>query len=214
MPLTHNAAIDQLLMPALFVFLLIGGIAGVALGIALVLWRGRTVRALGALNHWVSAQPPMALLDRPHTIEPTIHRYRRWFAAVFIVGALFSLVMLFARLSVAGVIALLGANSHSPVAAWLVESLGWMLFVGSLLALAIGAILAFFPHWLAALEARANRWYSSPRAIQGADRMLLPLDRWVENSPRTAGAIIATAALALAVNSAIVLVHRWTHLAS
>ena len=212
MPLTHNTVIDQLLMPALFVFLLVAGIAGTALGFALIVSRGRVVRRLGALNHWVSGSLPLAPLETPHAIEPTIHKYRRWFGAVFIVGATFSLVMLFARLSVAGVITLLGANSSSPIATWLVESLGWMLLVGSVLALAIGIILGFFPRLLTALEARANRWYSSRRAIEGGDRMVLSLDKWVESSPRTAGWIIATAALALAVNSAIVLGHRWTHL--
>jgi hypothetical protein len=212
MPLTHNTVIDQLLMPALFVFLLVAGIAGVALGFALIVSRGRVVPALGALNHWVSGSRPLAALEMPHTIEPTIHRYRRWFGAVFIIAAAFSLIMLFARLSVAGVITLLGASSRSPIAAWLVESLGWMLLVGSVLALAIGILLGFFPQLLATLEAHANRWYSSRGAIDGADRMVLSLDKWAESSPRTAGWVIATAALALAVNSAIVLGHRWTHL--
>lgn len=212
MPLTHNTVIDQLLMPALFVFLLVAGIAGTALGFALIVSRGRVVRRLGALNHWVSGSLPLAPLETPHAIEPTIYKYRRWFGGVFIVGATFSLVMLFARLSVAGVITLLGANSSSPIATWLVESLGWMLLVGSVLALAIGIILGFFPRLLTAFEARANRWYSTRRAIESGDRMVLSLDKWVESSPRTAGWIIATAALALVVNSAIVLGHRWTHL--
>ena len=212
MPLTHNIVIDQLLMPALFVFLLVAGIAGAALGLALIASRGRVVRRLGALNYWISGSRPLAPLETPLTIEPTVHKHRRWFGAVFIVGAAFSLIMLFARLSVAGVISLMGANSRSLIVAWLVESLGWMLFVGSLLALAIGIILGFFPRLLMALEARANRWYSSRHAAAGADRMVLSLDRWVESSPRTAGWLILTAALALGVNSAIVLAHPWTHL--
>jgi hypothetical protein len=85
-----------------------------------------------------------------------------------------------------------------------------MLMAGSVLAIAIGVILGFFPRLLAALELRANHWYSSRQAGRGADKMVLTLDRWVEASPRTAGWLIATAALALACNSAIVLMgQRW-----
>jgi hypothetical protein len=209
MLLTHNALIDQLLIPALFTFFLIAGIAGIALGAALIIIRGRVVRVLGPMNRWVSGRKTLVPLEAIHSIEPTVYKHRRWFSAVFIVGAALSMIMLFARLSVAGVISLLGANSFSPVAAWLVESLGWMLLVGSVLAITIGIFLGFFPQLLASLEARANRWYSSNRAAGRADDMVFTLDRWVDSSPRVAGCIIGTAALALTVNSAIVLLaHR------
>jgi hypothetical protein len=207
--LTHNVLIDQLLIPTLFVFFLIAGIAGAALGAALIVFRGRAFHMLGPMNRWVSARETLASLETVHNVDPTIYKYRRWFSAFFIVGAAFSMIMLLARFSVASVVAFLGANSSSIFARWLVESLGWMLFVGSALAMAIGVILGFFPRLLATLEAYANHWYSSRRAGRGVDQMFFTLDRWVESSPRTAGWIIATAALALAANSAVVLIgHR------
>ena len=206
MPLTQNVLIDQLLVPALFAFFLIAGIAGTALGVALVVFRGRALQVIIPMNRWVSARKTLAPLDALHNIDPIVYKYRRWFSAVFIVGAAFSMIMLVAKVDVAAVVALLGASRFSFVGPWLVESLGWMLLLGSVLAIAIGIILGFFPHVLGSLETRANHWYSSRRIGKGGDEMVLTLDRWVEYSPRTAGWIISIAALIVAVNSAVVLI--------
>jgi hypothetical protein len=207
MVLSHNAAIDQLLIPAVFVFFLIAGVAGIVLGISLIVFRGRVLRSIGPLNRWVSGRKTLAPLETFHHIDPTVYRHRRWFSAAFIVGAAFSMIMILTRLDVASVEFLLGGR-FSVVGSWLVESLEWMLLLGCVLAIAIGIILGFFPHVLGALETRANRWYSSVRIGRGADEMVLTLDRWVEYSPRTAGWIIAIAALIVAVNSAVVLMGR------
>jgi len=208
MLLTHKAVIDQLLIPALFVFFLIAGVAGTALGVALIVFRGRVFHVLGPMNRWVSARKTLAPLDSVHNVDPTVYKYRRWFSAVFIVGAAFSMIMIVTKLDVATVVTLLGASRLSFVAPWLVASVGWMLLVGSALAIAVGVVLGFFPRALGALETRANRWYSSRQIGKGADDMYLTLDKWVEYSPRTAGWIISIAALIVAVNSAVVLLGR------
>jgi hypothetical protein len=206
MPLTHNALIDQLLIPALFLFLLVAGIAGAALGAALIVFRGRVLHLFGPMNRWVSARRTLAPLETVHNVDPAVYRYRRWFSAVFIVGAAFSMIMLIGKLDVAAVVSLFGGHRFSFVGPWLVESLEWTLLLGSVLAIVVGVILGFFPRMLGVLEMRANRWYSPRRIGKGADEMVLTLDRWVEYSPRIAGWIISVAAVIVAVNSAVVLI--------
>ena len=208
MPLTHNVLVDQLLIPALFVFFLIAGLAGTALGVGLIVFRGRILRVFGPMNHWVSGRKTLASLETVHSVDPTVYKYRRWFSAAFIVGASFSMVMMVVKLDVATVVSLLGASRFSFIGPWLVESLGWMLLLGSASAIVIGVILGFYPRVLGALELRANHWYSSRQIGKGADEMVLTLDKWVEYSPRTAGWIISIAALIVAVNSAVVLIGR------
>ena len=205
MPLTHNVAIDQLLIPALFVFFLLAGIAGTALGVALVVFRGRVLQLIVPMNRWVSGRKTLAPLEAFHNVDPSVYKYRRWFSAVFIVGAAFSMVMIVVKLDVATVVSLLGASRFSFIGPWLVESLGWMLLLGSASAIVVGLILGFFPRMLGALETRANHWYSPRQIGKGADEVILTLDKWVEYSPRTAGWIISIAALIVAVNSAVVL---------
>ena len=218
MPLTHNVLIDQLLVPALFAFFLVAGLAGAALGVAMIVFRDRAFRFFAPMNRWVSARKTLAPLDTLYNIDPTVHKYRRWFGAVFIVGGAFTIfivsgaftmIMLVARLDVARVVSLLGGSGSSFVLGWLVESLGWMLMVGSALAIAIGIILGFFPQVLGALEMRANRWVSSRQIAKGADEMHVPFDRWLESYPRAAGWLLAAAALFLTVSSiTVLLVHR------
>ena len=205
---THNALVDQLLVPALFLFLLVAGLAGVALGAALILFRGRILRILGPMNRWVSGRKPLAALEAQYNIDSTVYKYRRLFSAVFILGAVFSLIVVFARLSFDSVVSMLGSTRFSAVIPWLVQGLAWMLLTGCLLAIGIGVILGFFPRALARIEAWTNRWYATRPLGSGADRMFFMVDDWVESSPRAAGWIIAIAALALAVSSAIVLLAR------
>ena len=178
MPLTHNVLVDQVLIPALFLFFLIASIAGTVLGIALIVFRGRVLQLIVPMNRWVSGRKPMATLEAMHDIDPTVYKFRRWFSAFFIVGAAFSMIMLVAKVDVASVVSLLGASRLSFAGAWLVESVGWMLLLGSASAIAIGVILGFFPRVLGAIESRANLWYSSRQIGKGADDMRLPLDKW------------------------------------
>ena len=208
MPLTQNYLIDHLLVPAAFLFFLVAGIAGAALGAALIVFRGRISGLFRPMNRWVSVRKSLAPLERPHNIAPTVYKYRRGFSAAFIIGAAFSIVMLVAKVDVRAVVSLLGADPHSFVGPWIAQSLCWLMIGGSVLAIVIGIILGFFPRVLAAIEMRANRWYSPRRIGKGADVMYLTLDRWVEYSPRTAGWIIAIAALVVAFNSAFVLFGR------
>jgi hypothetical protein len=147
-------------------------------------------------------------MEARHEIEPFVHKYRRWFGAIFIVGGLFSIFMLAVKVDAAAVASIFGAGRLSVIGTWVTQSLATVLMVGSALAIAIGIVLGFFPRALAALERFANCWYSSRQFAKGADDMHEPLDRWFQSSPRTAGWILAAAALILSVNSAIVLLGR------
>ena len=209
MPLFNNFLVDQLLVPVIFLFFLVSGIFGVALGIGLVIFRGRAFRIFAPMNRWVSARKNLERLEVGHEIEPFVHKYRHWFSALFIIGGTFSIFMLVVKVDAAAVASVFGAGRFSVIVPWIIQSFTALLIGGALLAIAIGIILGFFPRALGALEMRANRWVSSRQFVKGADAMHVPLDRWVETSPRAAGWIVAVAALFLSINSAIVLLgHR------
>ncbi|MBI3527908.1 MAG: hypothetical protein HY067_08055 [Betaproteobacteria bacterium] len=209
MPLLNNYLVDQLLVPVVFLFFLVSGIFGVGMGIGLIVFRVRVFRLFGPMNRWVSARKKLEPMEARHEIEPFVYKYRRWFGALFIIGGTFSIVMLVVKVDAAAVASVFGARRFSVIGHWGIQSLATLLIVGSVLAIAIGIILGFFPRALGALEMRANRWYSSRQIAKGADKMHVPLDRWFESSPRTAGWILAVAALILSINSAIVLLgHR------
>ena len=72
------------------------------------------------------------------------------------------------------------------------------------MAVVTGLMLAFSADALRALEARANRWFSSRQFVKGADTMHLTLDQWVETHPRTAGWMIAAGSAIVLIASIIV----------
>ena len=209
MPLLNNYVFDQILIPVIFVFFLVSGIAGLALGLGLAVFRTRIFRLFKPMNRWVSARIPLGPMEMQHTVEPFVYRYRRWFSALFIVGGLFSILMLVAKAPATTVGSLFGSGRMSDLESLTVHILGAFLVVGSIVAIVTGSLLGFFPDKLRALEKRSNRWVSSRQMVRGADDVHLPLDRWFESSPRLAGCILAVAALILTINSTFVLF--WRH---
>lgn len=209
MLLNQNPLIFELLVRALFIFFFVAGIAGAALGFSLILSPGRVFQLLSPMNRWVSGSKALAPLEVVHNIDPMVYKYRRWFSAAFIVGSAFSMFMIVAKLDVGVVLSVIGASRHSFIGPWLLQSLKWLMIAGSVLAMVIGIILGFFPQALGALEKRANKWYAPRRLGQGADKMHLLIDRWVQSSPKTAGWIISIGALIVVVNSAVVLLGRY-----
>lgn len=208
MPLLHDYLFDQLLVPALFIFFLIAALFGLAFGVGLIVFRTRAFQSLGPMDRWVSARRSLEPFETRREIEPFVYQHRRWFSAVFIVGGLFSGLMLSGKVSGLAVARLLGGGEPHLLSAWVVESVGVLIIAGSMLAVVIGVLLGFFPPQLRALESRANRWVSSRKLAKGADQVHLPLDRWFHDSPRAAGCLLAMAALFLAFNSTVALLTR------
>jgi hypothetical protein len=208
MPLLNNYLFDHLLVPVVFLFFLVSGIFGVGLGIGLVVFRGRVFHLFRPMNRWVSARKGLEPMEARHEIEPFVNKYRRWFSALFIIGGAFSLFMLVAKVHTSAVAPVFRAGRFSLFGPLIIQSLGALLILGSVLSIAIGILLGFFPRALAALEMRTNHWYSSGPMPKVADEMHLPLDRWFESSPRAAGCILAVAALILTIISVLVLLGR------
>lgn len=205
MPLYDNYVLEEILIPAVFLFFLVAGIFGIGFGLGLAVFQSRLLRLFSPMNRWVSARQRFAGLDTQRDMEPFFHRHRRVFAAVFILGGLFSIVMLAVIVDADDVATAFGVGQLSFVGLWAIRSTTTLLVIGSLVAMAVGVILAFFPRLLGRLEAGSNRWISSRQMIKGADEMHLPLDRWFAASPRIFGIVLALAALVLAAIAAVFL---------
>jgi hypothetical protein len=91
------------------------------------------------------------------------------------------------------------------------QTVKWVLIVGSALAVVVAVLILFFPGRLTALEAGLNRWYSTRHVLPPAgETMRFPLDAMVESRPRAAGWIIAAASLLVAAAMAVLLAARFT----
>ena len=202
MNFTNNAFVLQVLVPSAVMFFLFWSLAGAAIGLGLVFASAATLRVFRAMNRYVSTRLGLKPLATAHDVGPGVRRHRRLIGALFVLGAGYSVLALCAWYDNAAIVYGLGLRYPREFVAVVVESVRWSLIVFSLLAIAVGVLLAFFPAALTRIEAHANSWYSVRRLTLGADTMQLSLDRLVEAYPRTSGAILVVAALYVAANAA------------
>ncbi len=203
MPQGYDNAVHQLLIPAIVMFFLVGGLVGAAIGAGLIVCSAKMFRLFTVLNHYVSTRHGWKPLSMPHDIEQGVRNHRRLIGAVFVLGAAFSIYGLVAWFDGSVSVPALGLRNPRPIVAVMLESVRWSLLVFNVFALVIGVMLCHFPNAWGRFEARANRWYSVRKFTYGADTMHLTFDKWVEAYPRATGSIVVVAALYLAANAAI-----------
>lgn len=209
--MTALRVIDQLVIPTLVLFLLVGSLGATLLGLALLLRSAAALRFIARMNRWVSTRRALRPLEIPRTIEAlSAARRRPWLGALVAIGAAAALYLLLTRMDS------LGSRSASALELkrWLsvtlpLLTLKWFLVAGSAFSIVAGVMIAAFPRAWSALEQRMNRWYSTRRMLPaGSDDMRMPLEALVEAHPRAAGALITVASLIVAMAMAALLALR------
>lgn len=208
--MTVLGLIERVLVPTLVIFLLIGGAASALLGFALVFRTDKALAFMRSMNRWVSTRRALRQAEIPRTVGTSSRAGRVLLALFLLLGGLFALYFLLLRLEIPRAAAILGVNLQR----WFItgvalQTMKWLLVAGSVLAIVVAVLILFFPSRLAALEARANKWYSTRNILPPTgERMRFPLELMVEASPRTAGWIIAIASLVVAAAMAILIAAR------
>ena len=180
---------DVLLQTAVW-FLLVGSVAGIAVGVGLLVRASGTLAFVARMNRWVSTdERVLRVLEQPRGGASVSPREGRWIGALFMLLGGYCLVVLVAKVDTVKVAAAFGL-AHSRLAWVVLDSLHWLLALGCAGAVIAGALLAFFPGGWAALDARANRQYWSGQLAGTGDRMHLALDEMVARSPRVFGALL------------------------
>lgn len=206
--MTWWSFIERIVVPAVMLSLLTGGLAGFVFGCALALRSAATLQFIARMNRWVSTREALRPLEQPHQIEPAPESpYRRVLGVLFIAAGALTVYFLLTRLPVAR---LVDAKRQLGLAIVL-DATKAVFLAGGAFALFTGALMVFWPQALTAMEARLNRWYSAQRLVTAEERMLTPLEPHVEAHPREAGWIIAIASLAIALAMMWLLVTRVMH---
>lgn len=201
----NNPMLQQLLLDFVSWLFLVYGIVGVAVGIGLAVSQERMRRLFGALNRWVSVRRSTRWLAIPRGSQALGPRHRRWLGVVFVLFPAFSLFVLVAKIDADKLASALRLAIPLPIAALLLDAARWLLIAGSLLAIAVGATMIFFPQAMQAIEARTDRWYSTRNLGRGGESLHAGLDEWVGGHPRAIGLIIALGALFVAIHFGMLL---------
>jgi len=191
------ALIERVVIPSLEVFFLLGGLAGTALGAALILRSDAALALMAASDRWISTRRALRPLELPRDIEPGPALRKPWLGCFLVLGGGFAVYFLLVRLDFAARAALIAGMDLKR---WLMsavplQAMKWFLVVGSAFALVVGMLMLFAPEHLSALEARLNRWHSSRRLVAADEKMHTLLEPYVRAHPRAAGWMMVVASL-------------------
>jgi hypothetical protein len=192
--------IERVVIPTVVIFVMVGGLAGMLLGLLLVVRSDATLRFVRRMNRWVSTREALRPLDAPHMMEAPTPRLRRWLGAFLVFGGGFAVVYLLIRFNI-------DRGPYVPsvdLRRWVLSGIAlewtkWFLVAGTAFSCVVGVLMVFFPQRLAAFEASMDRWYSSAGLLAADERMHTVLEPRVEANPRAAGALIAAASLLVVV---------------
>jgi|1185.fasta_scaffold157898_2 hypothetical protein len=196
--MTFLTFIERVAIPTVIAIALAGGIAGLALGCALVVNHAATLRFAACMNRWVSTREAFAPLDRPISLEPAVAAdgRRPLLGTFLVVAGILAVYFLIVRLDFRHVHYVPGVDLKRLLASGIaLETMKWVLVAGSAFAAIIGALMLAAPQRMLTIERRLNAWHSSDRLVVATERMRTPLEPRVEAYPRTSGGIIAIASL-------------------
>jgi hypothetical protein len=183
----HNNLAEVFLWRDLAIFLLIGALLGVVLGLLLIFWPRILARINSVANYWISMRHIDRMLDRSISIELWFYRHHRILGMLIILGAGYILVyfgFLFDKAT-----ALQALSRYGPVK--LLDGLLNFVVItsltGAVVALLAGFVLWLRPGLLRDIEADANKWVSSRRATKVLDVQHGQVDQYVVRHARQVG---------------------------
>jgi hypothetical protein len=204
--------LERVIVPALVIFLLVGSVASLLLGLALVFRTEKALAFMRAMNRWVSTRRVLRQAELPRAAQVESRRGRLLLALFLLFGGALALYVLLARLEIPRAAMVLGVN----VQKWFLigvalQTMKWFLVAGSALAVAVSILMLFFPARMTALEARLDKWYSTRQVLPPTgESMRYPLDMMVEAAPHAAGWVITISSLLVAAAMAVLLAARLT----
>jgi hypothetical protein len=180
----------------LIVAFLVAAVSGLGVGIGLILSTRTTSEFFRGLNRLLSSRE-----------VPGTHSYQRWLASAFVLGGLVAAFGLVAA-DVAVLSRMLAVGNAVTWVAVALDWARWLLIVGSVAGVVVGAMLLFAPNAESRLEAFTNRWVS-PRVVRGWDDLHMSLDRLVEAHPVPAGWLLACTSAGAALCAVFMLVRYY-----
>lgn len=204
----NDPTVGQIFITFVYRLFFVFGIIALAVGVGLIVNYARMRQFCDFMNRWISTRPATKWLAIPHDTAAIEHRFRYAIGAVSILLAGFSVFVLNAQIDVERVATVIPMNIPHDFEVLMIESVRRILIAGSLLAIAVGIMLIFFPKALRAIETRANRWHSTRTAMRSGDSMHMGFDKWFDGNPRVAGWTITSGALIVVVNFGILLLKQ------
>ena len=183
---------DAVLMRSLNLFLILGSVAGVLAGAALLLRPEWLIRVSKRANHWVSTRQMAGPLARSIILDGWFYRYNRINGAVIMSGSIYIIyyfTAVFVKVDVLNS-AFKTPNISPSVMSGLLDALVLTCLMGAIFAAIISLFLAFKPSMLREFEQKANQKMLLRQGLKALEIQRTGLDQYVFKNVRLTGILI------------------------
>jgi len=192
-----DPVVESLLLRSVVLFLMVGSLAGLVVGV-LLLWRPQRLHAVSALlNRWISTRHLDQSLERSVSLDPWFYRYRRTSGVLTLLGSCY--ILYFFTVSLDKTSAINGLSQYFQLPAVLVGSLldagALIALLGATFAALISVFLLWRPSMLRDFEQGANQWLSLRRALKPVEIPRQGVDEYVFQYGRRAGILLVLGSL-------------------
>ena len=192
---TLTKIVADLILQSFLIFVAVGCVFGLIIGVWMLIRPESVLRLNQYFSRWFETGKLAAALDAPHSIDLAIYRRHRSVGALVLAGGLYILyVMLFAfNKKAAGGDLSYGLNPQ--ITAWLLDALGVVLVLSSVLGLIIGFFLVVRPSVFKPVEEWGNRWYGTEKSLRVMEAMHLKPDEAMVRNYRIVAALVIAGSL-------------------
>ena len=191
---TMTKIVADILLQSFLIFVVVGCAFSLVIGVWMLLKPESVLRLNQYLSRWFGTEKLAAALDAPHSIELALYRRHRTVGVLVLAGGLYILyVMLFAFSKKAGGDLSYGLNPQ--IAAWLMDALGLMLVLSSVLGLVIGFFLVVRTSVFKPIEEWGNKWYATDKSLKVMEAMHLKPDEAMVRNYRIVAALVIAGSL-------------------
>lgn len=173
--------IESWLLQSFVIFLIVGSLAGMFVGVLLLLRPQSVYRLNERLNRWVSTRHLDQSLERSVNLDPWFYRYSRPGGALILLGAAYVLYYFTAILDRPVVIDGLvhSFKLHPVLIGGLLDAVALGSILGALCAALVGLFLLLRPSMLRDFEQMTNQWISLRRAMKPVEVRRAGVDEYV-----------------------------------
>lgn len=188
---------DAVLTRSLILFLLLGSVAGLFAGSALLLRPDWLLRASNFANRWISTRRLARPLAQSYSLDNWLYRYNRVSGTVLFAGSVYILFFFTAVFDKQSMLSNVFKFADIPVAvrAGLTDALVLSGISGAVFVAIVSLFLLFRPSMLRELELRANHKTSIRQALKPLESPRAGLDAYVFQNVRLMGILILAGSL-------------------
>jgi hypothetical protein len=192
---TITKSVADILLQSFLIFVAVGCVFSLIIGVVMLIKPERVLRLNQYLGMWFGTEKLAAALDAPHSVELALYRRHRSVGVLVLAGGLYILyVMLFAfNKKAAG--GDLSSGLNPQIVAWLLDALGVMLVLSSVLGLVVGFFLVVRPSVFKPFEEWGNRWHGTEKSLRVIETMNLKPDEVMTRNYRVFAALIIAGSL-------------------